>query len=234
MTLTVAAPVWPVRVVSIRSAGSAVRWTAAEYRHHGIALRSQIGAFEALLDLAKEPGAVILVPTDLSDMPLLEFVELAVSLANAPVILGLVDVADDELIAACLARGARGVVTIPITPDRLAAALACIVRKESPEADILRCGQLTLDTGQHRVHYNGQEVSLALKEFRVLEHLMRIHPRVASVDEIARRFGSGNDRADPMPIRVAVRRLRLKLAATGSSNNPAVETVRGVGYRISA
>lgn len=233
MTLAVAAPAWPVRVVTVRSAGSAVRWTVADYRHHGIALRSR-SAIEALLDLAKEPGSVILVPTDLSEMPLLEFVDLAVSLANAPVILGRVDGAEDELVEACLVRGARGVVTLPVTPDRLAEALTCIVRTESPEAEILRCGPLTLDAGEHRVRYYGQEVPLALSEFRVLERLMRIHPRVASVDELARGLDSGSERVEVGGVRVAVRRLRQKFALTSSVAHPVVETVRGVGYRIFA
>lgn len=234
MTLAVAVPVWPVRVVSIGSAGVSLRWTAVEYRHRGIVLRTHVGAVEALLDLAKEPGSVILVPSDINDMPLLEFVELAISLANAPVILGRVDGTDDALIAACLGLGAQGVVALPLTPDGLAEVLSCIVRAESPGAEVLRCGLLALDTGQHRVHYNGQEILLALKEFRLLEYLMRVHPRVAGVDELSRELGAGRDRVDPMGIRVAMRRLRQRLALTAPAAHTVVETVRGVGYRISA
>lgn len=234
MTLAVAVPVWPVRVVSIGSASASLRWTAAEYRHRGISLRSHASAVEALLDLAKEPGSVILVPSDLNDMPLLEFVELAITLGNAPVILGRVDGTDDELVAACLGLGVRGVIALPMTPDGLAEVLSCLVRAESPEAEVLRCGPLSLNVGEHRVRYYGQEVSLALREFQILEHLMRIHPRVASVDELARAFDSGNERAEVGGIRVAVRRLRQKFARTSSASHPVVETVRGVGYRIFA
>ncbi|MEX2508712.1 MAG: winged helix-turn-helix domain-containing protein [Homoserinimonas sp.] len=188
---------------------------------------------EALLELGREPATILLVPTDMVGMPLTELVRLATSLCQAVVMIGRATGADDETVRLCLELGARGVVDLPVTPERLAAAVSSAIPFLQTEPEVLTRGVVRLDLGQHRVHVRGTEVHLALREFELLEQLMRAHPQVVKVHDLARRLG-GEPALTAAHIAVAIRRLRLKLHPAGSSPQEIIETVRGVGYRIVA
>lgn len=227
-----AAPAWPISVVTVDSATSTLRGTLAEFRRHGIALRPHLTGTAALLDLGREPGSVMLVPSDLTDMHLDEFVALAVGLAHAPVLVGLLPGTDADLVRSCLDRGAHGIVDLPVSPERLATAIGSLARTGSPAPRrVLRCGPLTLDVARYRVEFDGEELVLAPREFELLGYLMEAHPRVTGVAEIVEQAtpaGSGN----VMSVRVAIRRIRRKFAQRFPGRPPVIETVRGVGYRI--
>lgn len=231
MTSAVVAPAWPISVVTIDTDGMPFRGRDAEFRHHGIALRRHLSGTSALLDLGREPGSVALVPSDISDIPLVEFVELAVSLAHVPVIVGLVPGTGIDVVRSCLEQGPSGIVELPVTPGRLALSLAGLARPEPIEPELLTCGRLELDRGQHRVYLHGQEVVLAPKEFELLAYLMSVHPRVAGVDELVSATTVGGHE-NAMPVRVAIGRLRAKFARMVPGSPPVIETVRGIGYRI--
>lgn len=232
MTSTLATSAWPVSVVTIDTDGMVLRGRSTEFRHHGVVIRRHPSGISALLDLGRRPESVALVPSDITDVPLPEFVELAISLANVPVIVGLTMGTTIDIVRACLERGAQGVVEFPITPDRPILSMAGIARPEPSEPELLTCGPLELDHSRHRVLLNNQEVPLALKEFNLLAYLMSAAPRAVPVAELVRATTSGGiDHA--MPARVTIGRLRAKFARAYPHLPPMIETVRGVGYRIS-
>lgn len=232
MTSTVATPVWPISVVTIDTGNMSVRGRESEFRHHGIVLRRHSSGASALLDLGREPGSVVLVPSDLSDIPFLKFVELAVSLAHAHVIIGLIPGTTVDIVRSCLERSPHGIVELPVTPGRLALSVADIAPPEPLEPEILICGPLELDHSRHRVLLDNQEVPLALKEFNVLAYLMSASPRTVPAAELVNATTSG-DTDHAMPAQVAIGRLRAKFARTGPHVPPMIETIRGVGYRMS-
>jgi len=69
------------------------------------------------------------------------------------------------------------------------------------------------------------------KEFEVLKYLMQAFPRLVTIDELAREFAAG-DAEHAMPVRIAVYRIRIKLARVTPEAPPLIATVRGIGYRV--
>lgn len=232
MTVSVDAPSWPCHVVTIASPSAVLRGSVAEFRHCGISLSRQDSGLAALREIAREPGSIVLAPADMSDIPVLDFVDLVVKLAHTPILLGLTPNFPDGLVADCLDRGVAGIVALPTTPARFAAALKPLrhSRDRSPDVE-LQCGRLTLSSAEHRVLVDGGEVYFAPKEFEVLKYLMRRFPRIVTIDELAREFAAG-DPEHAMPVRIAVYRIRTKLARVTPEDPPLIATVRGIGYRV--
>jgi two-component system OmpR family response regulator len=124
--------------------------------------------------------------------------------------------------------GADDYVAKPFRIEEILARLRALIRRASgfahPE---LRCGALTLDARAAKVSVNGAQIKLTSHEFRVLSYLMhhqtRVVPRAELIDHI---YAQDFDR-DSNTVEVFIARLRRKLGA------PYIETVRGLGYRMS-
>jgi two-component system, OmpR family, response regulator len=94
----------------------------------------------------------------------------------------------------------------------------------------LTAGDIRLDLPARRVFVGSDEVSLSAREFDLLAHLVRRAGQVVSKRAILDAVGDDDFTGDPNVVEVYVARLRRKL--DGTSGAPAIETVRGVGYRI--
>jgi DNA-binding response OmpR family regulator len=232
MTLQIVAPPWPIRVVAVESRTEIVRGRPSEFRHHGIALSRHVDGRAALRTLAKEPESVMFIPTDMSDISVLDFVEIVVGLTHASVLIGLAPNSPDDIVAACIEYGALGTVALPVTPAKFVSAVAPIqsAHNENPAIE-LHCGRLTLNDSEHRVFVDGIEVYMAPKEFEVLKYIMSGFPRMISIDELARIFAP-NDLEHATSVRVAVYRIRTKLDRASPGFPSVIETVRGLGYRV--
>lgn len=229
MTSVVAAPTGWVRVVAVGDTATRARGRASEFRHHGLALASRPTASAALVEVAREPSSVVLVPTSLADMPILDFVDVVRSLAHSPVLVGVGHGVDASAVSALFDHGATGTVALPLTPSRLAHAVDSTRPRDPGPAAPVECGHLRLHPAEHRVTWRDIEVKLGPKEFEVLQYLMEAHPRVVSLSELVGEFEAGSpDHA--MRIRVAVGRLRAKFMAAGAS--APIETLHRVGYRL--
>ncbi len=125
--------------------------------------------------------------------------------------------------------GADDYVAKPFRMEEVLARLRALIRRSSgqPSPEI-RCGALTLDPRLARVTLGGVPVKLTSHEFRVLSYLMHHRGRVVSQGELTEHiYSQGFDR-DSNTVEVFIARLRRKLGAS------AIETVRGLGYRIEA
>jgi two-component system response regulator PhoP len=85
-----------------------------------------------------------------------------------------------------------------------------------------------MDLLSHRVAVDGTDVYLSAREFQLLQVLLA-EDRVVSADELAE-LASGLPEASVQGIRVMIGRIRRKLE--GRAGTTVLETVRGVGYRI--
>jgi len=113
------------------------------------------------------------------------------------------------------------------------ATLRALVRRGSLERPVvLRVGPLTLDPAEHRVSCAGSPVQLRPREFALLHYLMRRPGEVVSKSEILANVWDEFYEGDPNIVEVYVSYLRRKLATV--TDRPMIETVRGVGYRLSA
>jgi len=89
---------------------------------------------------------------------------------------------------------------------------------------VIEAGGVALDPAAHRVEVDGAEVSLAPREFLLLEHLLRAHPAVVPKEDLLLKVWGDLDDANVVEVYIGY--LRRKLGRTR------IETVRGVGYRM--
>ena len=124
--------------------------------------------------------------------------------------------------------GADDYVSKPFQIEEVLARLRALIRRASGQVGLeLRSGDVSLDPRSARVTRGGSPIKLTSHEFRVLSYLMHHRGRVISQAELTEHiYAQGFDR-DSNTVEVFVARLRRKLGASF------IETVRGMGYRLS-
>jgi two-component system OmpR family response regulator len=123
--------------------------------------------------------------------------------------------------------GADDYVSKPFRMEEVLARLRALIRRSSGQiTPELRCGAITLDPRIAKVTVDGAPVKLTSHEFRVLSYLMHHRGRVVSQTELTEHIYAQNFDRDSNTVEVFIARLRRKLGAS------AIETVRGLGYRV--
>lgn len=115
-------------------------------------------------------------------------------------------------------------------PELLARLRALLRRPPQVQSHRLTVGELELDYNTHSVQRHGKTIGLTLKEFQLLEYFMQHPNQVLSSDQIRRRLWETGESPISNIVAAQVRLLRRKLQ--GSSLQPLIETVFGVGYRL--
>ena len=128
-----------------------------------------------------------------------------------------------------LDAGADDYLAKPFGMMELLSRIRALLRRTQREADIYRCGVLTVDQTRHTVTVNGQEVILTQKEFEVLCLLLKSKGQVLSRERLIEDVWGYAFTGESRTVDVHVRTLRQKLGEAGAY----IETVRGYGYKIS-
>lgn len=124
--------------------------------------------------------------------------------------------------------GADDYVAKPFHMEELLARVRAQVRRASGHAKSeIECGPLRLDTKTARVTCEGQQIKLTSHEYRLLAYLMHHRDRVVSRTELVEHLYEQDFDRDSNTIEVFIGRLRKKLPGE------LIETVRGLGYRMS-
>ncbi|MFP4301125.1 MAG: response regulator [Spirochaetaceae bacterium] len=154
------------------------------------------------------------------------------STRSIPVIM-LTAKAEDADIVTGLELGADDYVTKPFSPKVLTARIRAVLRRTGESETLLKenlitVHGITIDSSRHEVSYKGKEIPLSPTEFAILEHLARnpgwVFSRARIIDAVKGKDYPVTERS----VDVQILGLRKKLGEMGD----AIETVRGVGYRM--
>jgi len=135
-----------------------------------------------------------------------------------------------------LELGADDYVTKPYSTRELEARIRAVLRRNSGESaigdiGIMTAGPVRMDTDRHQVAVNGVNVSLPLKEFELLEFLMRNSGRVLTRVQLIDRVWGSDYVGDTKTLDVHIKRLRAKIEVD-PANPIFIQTVRGLGYKL--
>ncbi|MGW4481952.1 response regulator transcription factor [Rhodococcus triatomae] len=129
--------------------------------------------------------------------------------------------------------GADDYLTKPFSFVVLIARLRALVRRGAPaRPTVLTAGSLTVDPAAHLARRGETELTLTPREFGVLEYLMRRKGEVATKAEILRAVWDVNFHGDENVVEVYISYLRRRIDTPFGCK--AIETIRGVGYRLAA
>jgi two-component system response regulator RegX3 len=132
--------------------------------------------------------------------------------------------------------GADDYVTKPYSSRELVARIRAVLRRNGNDevesaSGLLTVGGVKMDVDRHQVSVNGIPVSLPLKEFELLEFLMRNAGRVLTRMQLIDRVWGSDYVGDTKTLDVHIKRLRAKIE-TDPANPTVIQTVRGLGYKM--
>jgi two-component system response regulator RegX3 len=134
-----------------------------------------------------------------------------------------------------LELGADDYVTKPYSTRELLARIRAVLRRrldtEGVDDAVLEFGDVRMDLERHTVAVRGEEIGMPLKEFELLELLMRNSGRVLTRGQLIDRVWGPDYFGDTKTLDVHVKRIRTRIERD-PSNPVMLVTVRGLGYRF--
>ncbi|MEY3384673.1 MAG: hypothetical protein RLZ38_174 [Actinomycetota bacterium] len=154
--------------------------------------------------------------------------------SNVPIImLTAKDTEVDKVVG--LELGADDYVTKPYSKAELIARIKAVLRRQGEVVEtadaILTAGPVQIDVERHQVKINNTSVSLPLKEFELLEYLIRNSGRVLTRAQLIDRVWGSDYFGDTKTLDVHVKRLRAKIEKD-PANPVYIQTIRGLGYKF--
>lgn len=190
-----------------------------------------------VVNLAKEfqPDLVILdvMMPDLNGMEICRAMRADAKLKLVPVVFLTAKAEENDRIAG-LESGADDYVCKPFSTKELMLRVQSILRRRNaPEAEgqgkLLEAGRISLDPVRHEVKIGGQPLTLTATEFKLLQILMERRGRVQTREKLLVDVWNYEAEIETRTVDTHMRRLREKLGDEAAW----VETIRGVGYRMS-
>lgn len=134
-----------------------------------------------------------------------------------------------------LELGADDYVTKPYSKAELIARIRVVLRRQgessSMQEGVITAGPVRIDVERHQVNINNELVSLPLKEFELLEFLVRNSGRVLTRSQLIDRVWGSDYFGDTKTLDVHVKRLRAKIEKD-PANPTYIQTIRGLGYKF--
>jgi two-component system response regulator RegX3 len=193
---------------------------------------------DALAEFDRDGADIVLLDLMLPGLSGTEVCRTLRSRSNVPIImLTAKDAEIDKVVG--LELGADDYVTKPYSARELVARIRAVLRRRGDAAEaaevggVLEAGPIRMDVERHVVAVDGEMVSLPLKEFDLLEYLLRNSGRVLTRGQLIDRVWGSDYVGDTKTLDVHVKRLRAKVEPD-PANPKYLLTVRGLGYKLEA
>ncbi len=189
----------------------------------------------AALDEFDRGGAdLVLLDLMLPGLPGMEVCRALRARSSVPVImLTAKDSEIDKVVG--LEIGADDYVTKPYSSRELVARIRAVLRRKGEPDELLpstiEAGPVRMDVERHVVTVRGEQTSMPLKEFELLEMLLRNAGRVLTRGQLIDRVWGSDYVGDTKTLDVHVKRLRSKIEVDPKEPRHLV-TVRGLGYKL--
>ena len=189
----------------------------------------------ALTEFDRTGADIVLLDLMLPEMSGTEVCRQLRSRSHVPII--MVTARDSEIDKVVgLEIGADDYVTKPYSPRELVARIRAVLRRQAGDTTeltppTLAAGPVRMDVERHVVTISGDAVPLPLKEFELLEMLLRNAGRVLTRGQLIDRVWGADYVGDTKTLDVHVKRLRSKIEPEPSTPRYIV-TVRGLGYKF--
>ena len=191
---------------------------------------------EAIAKFDNSGADLILLDLMLPGIPGTEVCRQIRTTSNVPII--MLTAKDDEVDKVVgLELGADDYVTKPYSSRELLARVRAVLRRgadfaaEEGLSALVQVGEIKLDADRHLVTFKGESIGLPLKEFELLEYLMRNAGRVLTRMQIIDRIWGNDYVGDTKTLDVHIKRLRSKFESD-PANPTLIQTVRGLGYKM--
>jgi len=185
--------------------------------------------------LANEADLMILdwMLPGISGIDLVQILRFKTNSESLPIIL-LTARNNEEDKLASFQVGVDDYVIKPFSAKELVARIQAVMRRipNQNRVDFLRIADLILDCDQRQLLIGEHRLDLTPVEYKLLEFLMRSPDKVHTRDELLEEVWGRTVYIEERTVDVQVRRLRLKLAKYNRAE--LVQTIRGLGYRLSA
>jgi two-component system response regulator RegX3 len=135
-----------------------------------------------------------------------------------------------------LELGADDYIVKPYSKAELVARIKAVLRRQNSESKpndlgVISAGPVNIDIDRHLVTINGSTIALPLKEFELLEFLVRNSGRVLTRTQLIDRVWGSDYFGDTKTLDVHVKRLRAKIEVD-PANPVYIQTIRGLGYKF--
>jgi len=191
---------------------------------------------EAVTSFERSGADLVLLDLMLPGLPGTEVCREIRARSGVPII--MLTAKDSEVdIVVGLELGADDYITKPYSTRELLARIRAVLRRRVEETldddSVLEVGRVRMDVDRHTVEVEGVTVPMPLKEFELLELLMRNAGRVLTRGQLIDRVWGPDYFGDTKTLDVHIKRIRSKIERTPSEPVQLV-TVRGLGYRFEA
>lgn len=187
---------------------------------------------EGLAEFDKHGADLVLLDLMMPGMPGLEVCKQLRAQSNVAIV--MVTARDSEVDKVVgLELGADDYVTKPFSHRELVARVRAVLRRGQDQElvpDVVEVGGVRIDVERHQVYVDGQEVRFALREFDLLELLLRNPGRVLTRGQLIDRIWGSDYVGDTKTLDVHIKRLRSKIERDPSKPERLI-TVRGLGYK---
>ena len=191
---------------------------------------------EALAAFDRDGADLVLLDLMLPGLPGTEVCRELRTRSSVPII--MLTAKDSEVdIVVGLELGADDYVTKPYSTRELLARIRAVLRRrvevDDLDESVLEVGPVRMDVDRHAVSVGGGEVAMPLKEFELLELLLRNAGRVLTRGQLIDRVWGADYFGDTKTLDVHIKRIRSKIESDPSQPTLLL-TVRGLGYRFEA